>query len=216
STGVMDVFHSRSINGGKDFSERRSIGLAQNGFTYRPRVAASGDNVHVVWSDSFDVYYGLSTNNGLSFDLYQLNSAGNALRPRLAPNGSLVSAVWDQGGSEPLFNLLPRGERDIYLGATVANRADLVLEGVEALQGPFAGNVLAKSKPTLLRVRIQNAFFRKLNTKLKLVYDTVQNGVPTTVTRTEPITLTAGVNTLYLPADDFILPGGTQFRASVT
>ncbi len=57
STGVMDVFHSRSINGGKDFSERRSIGLAQNGFTYRPRVAASGDNVHVVWSDSFDVYY---------------------------------------------------------------------------------------------------------------------------------------------------------------
>ena len=76
--------------------------------------------------------------------------------------------------------------------------------------------MLAKSKPTLLRVRIQNAFFRKLNTKLKLVYDTVQNGVPTTVTRTEPITLTAGVNTLYLPADDFILPGGTQFRASVT
>ena len=215
-SGVMDVWYSRSINGGKDFTERHNIGQTPYGFVYRPRVAASGDNVHIVWSDGFDVYYALSTDNGGFFDSFFLSThrdEQNALHPRLAPNGSYVAAAWDQGGAEPLFNPLPRGERDIFVGATVVNRTDFVLSKFEAVQAPFAGKALAKGKPTLLRVEVQNASPRKVTTNLDLVYDTVQDGVPTTLKRTERIELSPGVNKFYLPSDSFIWPGGSEFEA---
>ena len=219
TSGVMDAWYSRSIDGGKDFTERRNIGQTPYGFVYRPRVAASGDNVHMVWSDGFDVYYALSTDNGGFFDLYQLSTSHsdwNALHPRLAPNGSFISAAWDQGAREPLFDPLPRGERDIFVGATVVNRTDLVLSGLEAVQAPFGGKALAQGKPTLVRIEVQNDSPRKLKTNLKLVYETLLNGVVTTVTDIGPVELTPGVNKFFLPSDSFIWPDGTEFHASAT
>ncbi len=219
STGVMAVFHSRSTNNGEDYTPGRRIGVPETGFTFRPRVATSGNNVHVIWSNVFDVYYGLSTNNGLAFNFYQLSGwsgSSNALRPRLAPSGSFASMVWDEGALEPLFTLLPRGERDIMLETTLPGRANLAVLNLDAIQAPFYGRALAKGKPTVLRVMVQSQFTSTRTAKLKLTYDTLQGGVPTPVTRTESVTLTPGVNVLYLPGDSLILPGGTELRASAT
>ena len=76
--------------------------LSRNaGFSFEPRMSASGNNVYVVWTDNTegtnDVYFARSTNSGLSFDpVINLSKdmPGLAGVPHIASSGSNVYVVW--------------------------------------------------------------------------------------------------------------------------
>jgi ethanolamine utilization microcompartment shell protein EutL len=101
TSGNQEILYRRSTNGGASFSGAvnlsNSIGLSQ-----LPAIAASGNNVYVVWQDdslvpgTSDILYKKSTNGGASFgDTKNLsNNAGNSGSPAIAASGNNVYVVW--------------------------------------------------------------------------------------------------------------------------
>jgi hypothetical protein len=99
--GNSDILYRRSTDGGANFGP--TINLSNNaGFSFRPAIAVSGNNVHVVWDDdtpvNFDIFYRRSTDGGASFPelIKRLSSnSGDSLRPAIAVSGNNVHVVWD-------------------------------------------------------------------------------------------------------------------------
>jgi ethanolamine utilization microcompartment shell protein EutL len=100
--GILDILYRRSTNGGANFG--RTVNLSRNtGFSQLPAIAASGNNVYVVWlddslvPDTFDILYRRSTNGGANFGrtVNLSNTAGHSGRPAVAASGSNVYVVWD-------------------------------------------------------------------------------------------------------------------------
>ena len=68
--GNFEILYRRSFDGGATFGP--TINLSNNaGQSFRPAIAVSGNNVHVVWDDNtpgnFDILYKRSTDGGASF-----------------------------------------------------------------------------------------------------------------------------------------------------
>ena len=71
------------------------------GQSARPSIAASGNNVHVVWDDNTpgnsDILYRRSLDNGITFPNIIKNLSGNAgasINPAIAVSGNNVHVVW--------------------------------------------------------------------------------------------------------------------------
>jgi hypothetical protein len=97
--GVWDILYRRSTNGGASFSG--TVNLTENTASdgEETAIAASGNNVYVVWSNqsgNFDILYKKSTNGGASFgDTKNLsNNPGDSREPAVAVTGTNVYVVW--------------------------------------------------------------------------------------------------------------------------
>jgi hypothetical protein len=70
----------------------------------RPRIAVSGQNIHIVWQESVpsDIFYVRSLNGGNTFSspgVNLSNNSGNSEVPSIAVLDSNVYVVWADSGS---------------------------------------------------------------------------------------------------------------------
>jgi hypothetical protein len=108
TTGNIEIFYSRSTDGGETFNDGSPVGTPTNlsntpEASFDHQLVAEGPNVYVVWvdctTDNGDIYFRESNNNGESFSDINNLSADNRFfdtsrDPDMAAQGSLVSVVW--------------------------------------------------------------------------------------------------------------------------
>jgi len=102
STGYGDINLKKITNNNTIFNS--TINLSNNnGNSTDPEIAASGDNVYVVWADNSggkdgngDVFFSSSKDNRISFDeLTNLsNNNGNSTNPEISTSGNNVYVLW--------------------------------------------------------------------------------------------------------------------------
>jgi hypothetical protein len=110
---VIEIFYKRSMDEGTNFGD--TVNISNNGGSSAfPDVAASGNNVYVMWSDSSfgndEILYRRSTDGGMTFGPIDnlSNNAGFSNFPAIAALENNVYVVWqDQdsisGDNEILF-----------------------------------------------------------------------------------------------------------------
>ncbi len=107
--GGGDISMEKIVNNNTLPSPAISISNASANST-NPEVAAAGNNVYVVWSDTngtkgtdADIFFSSSSDNGGSFDkpINLSNSIGNSSNPEVAASGNNVYVVWsDTNGAK--------------------------------------------------------------------------------------------------------------------
>lgn len=95
----IEIFYKLSINGGTSFGNM--VNLSNNaGSSGFPDVAASGNNVCVMWSDSdfgnIEIFYRRSTDGGMTFGPIDnlSNNGGFSNFPAIAALENSVYVVW--------------------------------------------------------------------------------------------------------------------------
>jgi hypothetical protein len=108
--GNPDILYRRSTNGGSTFPNIIT-NLSDSALgSFSPAIAAEGDNVHVVWTDTTpaptgDILYRRSTDGGASFTepIKNLSSnAGSSAAPAIAAIGNNVHVVWQDSTPPPM------------------------------------------------------------------------------------------------------------------
>ena len=91
------IWYRRSTDGGASFGGAMNLRITTTGNTFEPSLAASGNNVYVLWSNDvdpggFDILYKKSTNGGASFGDTKIlsNTTGNSGRPDIAASNNLT------------------------------------------------------------------------------------------------------------------------------
>ena len=116
SRGSGHITVEKIINNDTLHSPSFSIGNASANST-SPEVAASGNNVYVVWSDTNgvkgkdrDIFFSSSDDNATTFDnpINLSNNIGNSMNPEVAASGNNVYVVWSdtngaKGEGEDIF-----------------------------------------------------------------------------------------------------------------
>jgi hypothetical protein len=115
--GDGDILYRRSTDGGASFDA--TINLSNNaGTSTIPFVAASGNNVYIVWEDdtsgNFEILYRKSTDGGASFDatVNLSNNAGFSAAPAIAVSGDNLYVVWHDNNDTPVNEILYRRSSD--------------------------------------------------------------------------------------------------------
>ncbi|HRE41856.1 MAG TPA: T9SS type A sorting domain-containing protein [Ignavibacteria bacterium] len=94
-----EIYFKRSQDGGQNWESDVRLTNPPSNPTV-PHIAASGSNVHIVWTDNrdgnFEIYYKRSTNNGTiwSSDTRLTNNSNVSTNPRIAISGSNVYVIW--------------------------------------------------------------------------------------------------------------------------
>jgi hypothetical protein len=114
-TGNGEIKFARSSDGGASFTSTSNLS-SNNGISFDPRIAVSGNNVYVVWEDtttttaegSSDIFLARSTNNGATFGKVQnlSNNPVESFNPYIAASGSKLFVVWSDdkdGDAEIVF-----------------------------------------------------------------------------------------------------------------
>ncbi len=110
-TGSYDINFRKSSDYGDNFNRTKNLSR-NNGSSVSPQVAASGDNVYVVWSDNTTGNYEInlrgSSDYGDTFGGTKLvyRNNGSSVSPQIAAIGDNVYLAWTasaKGGSEILF-----------------------------------------------------------------------------------------------------------------
>jgi hypothetical protein len=105
----LGIFYKRNT---LSFDPTVSLNSGSGNKIWFPAIAASGNNVHVVWMDdelSGDIMYRKSTDGGADFGFFTINlsnNAGNSVFPSIAASGNNVYVVWmdnTQGNYQILF-----------------------------------------------------------------------------------------------------------------
>jgi hypothetical protein len=115
SLGNLEIFYSRSRDGGVTFSEPQTMSRTA-GNSSAPAVAASGDNVYVVWGvdnspeAGLNILYRRSRDGGANFGstMNISDTAGNSSAPAVAASGDNVYVVWGVDNSPGKFVLYRR------------------------------------------------------------------------------------------------------------
>jgi hypothetical protein len=123
TTGNGDVYFKASSDSGFTFSSIKNLSN-NTGASLSPHIAASGNNVYVIWTDNTtgngDVYFKASLENGNKFKGKKLlaKNIGNSLQPQMAvsQDGNLIFGVWKdntkydppENATSPDFDLLFR------------------------------------------------------------------------------------------------------------
>jgi len=74
-----------------------------SGTSFDPQVAASGNNINIIWRNSTsvvnDIYFSNSADGGTSFSTTNLSSSSTVLSqlPQITFNGANVYTVWQEG-----------------------------------------------------------------------------------------------------------------------
>jgi hypothetical protein len=97
--GNYDIFISKSIDGGANFST--PVNFSNNaGGSYGPAVAISGSTVIVAWYDdilgNFDIFVSRSTDGGVTFSasVNPSSNIGASTNPSVAISGATVITTW--------------------------------------------------------------------------------------------------------------------------
>ena len=114
TTGINDIFSSRSTDGGLTFSDPENIS-ENTGNSINPQISVEGNNVYVVWQDSttpddnLDIFFARSTNGGLTFgDPENISeNTGSSTNPQISSDGNNVYVVWSD-------NTTTTGINDIF------------------------------------------------------------------------------------------------------
>src|SRR5215208_2296888 len=127
-----DVLYRRSTDGGANFGS--TVNLTENtaADAEETAMAASGNNVYVLWSNdfdpgTFDILYKKSTNGGTSFgDTKNLsNTAGSSREPAVAVSGNNVYVVWRERESTTPGNQEILYRRSTNAGANFGSAVNL-------------------------------------------------------------------------------------------
>jgi hypothetical protein len=103
------VILKTSTDNGTHFTNRKSIDKDIDKKTHLPQIAASGDNVYVVWADSNgtkgehgNISFSSSRDKGKSFDepVNLSNNSGNSTNPEVAVSGNNTYVMWSDSSSE--------------------------------------------------------------------------------------------------------------------
>jgi len=97
--GKSDIFFRKSIDGGNNFGN--TLNLSKNlGNSSEPQIAASGNNVYVVWTDETtingksDIFFRKSTDGGNTFTFMNLSkNPGGSFSPQIVVSDN-VYVVW--------------------------------------------------------------------------------------------------------------------------
>jgi hypothetical protein len=116
TTGNGDIYFKSSTDNGTTFGGRKNLSN-NTGLSLSPKIATSGNNVYVVWSDTTtgngDIYFKASTSNGANFTgrkNLSSNNAGNSISTQIATSGKgNVFVVWSDTTT---------GNGDIYFRAS--------------------------------------------------------------------------------------------------
>ena len=109
-----EVYYQHSTDNGATWSEEADLsntGSNPSLYSLLPAVAASGDNVHVVWSDNFDgndeIYYRLSADNGSNWAerVRLTNEPSCSVSPVVLLTGIEVKVVWPDQRVSPSYEL---------------------------------------------------------------------------------------------------------------
>ncbi len=112
---TTEVYYKRSTDGGTTWeSDTRLTYNAIFSYPYDIAIAASGPDVHVVWSDFRDggypnseIYYKRSTDNGASWspDIRLTNAPYGSFSPCVTTSGRSVHVVWtdDRDGNNEIY-----------------------------------------------------------------------------------------------------------------
>ena len=117
TTGNGDVYFKRSMNNGGTFGGTENLSN-NTGASLSPHIAASGNNVYVIWTDNTtgngDVYFKRSMNNGGTFGGTEnlSNNTGASLSPHIAASGNNVYVIWTDNTT---------GNGDVYFKASLEN-----------------------------------------------------------------------------------------------
>jgi len=103
------VILKTSTDNGTHFTNRKSINKDIDKKTHLPQIAAFGDTVYVVWSDSNgtkggngNIFFSSSRDKGKSFDepINLSNNSGNSTNPEVAASGGNTYVLWSDSSSE--------------------------------------------------------------------------------------------------------------------
>ncbi|UCG92988.1 MAG: T9SS type A sorting domain-containing protein [candidate division WOR-3 bacterium] len=105
-----EIFYRRSTNDGVDWSPEQQLTMDTT-FSNTPSIAASGNNIHVVWEEmrdgNFEIYYKNSTDNGQiwSTDLRLTSDAADSHYPSAAASGSNIHVTWQdtRDGNDEIY-----------------------------------------------------------------------------------------------------------------
>jgi hypothetical protein len=90
------IFFARSLNHGLNFDP--PIELSQQDVIVNPKIAASGENVYVVWARETDIFAAISHDSGKTFtqpvNLSKSCASCSANRPQIAVSGDYVYVTW--------------------------------------------------------------------------------------------------------------------------
>jgi hypothetical protein len=131
--GNAEILYRRSTDGGATFGS--TINLSNNaGTSFEPAVAASGNNVYVVWNDdtpgNFEILYRRSTDGGATFGstINLSNNAGGSFEPAVAASGNNVYVVWRDstpGNDEILYRRSTDGGATFGSTINLSNNAGI-------------------------------------------------------------------------------------------
>jgi hypothetical protein len=123
TTGNGDVYFKASPDSGFTFSSVKNLSN-NTGASLSPHIAATGNNVYVIWTDNTtgngDVYFKASLENGNKFKGKKIlaKNIGNSLQPQMAvsQDDKLIFGVWKdntkydppENATSPNFDLLFR------------------------------------------------------------------------------------------------------------
>jgi len=127
-SGGQDVFLVRSTDGGNNFES--PVNLSNDGSTENPKIAASGNNVYVVWADAkitgnMEAVFKRSTDKGKSFGSIKnlSNNPSESLSPKVKVSGNNVYVIWnddnDPNGQDVFY------KRSTNNGASFGSTKDL-------------------------------------------------------------------------------------------
>jgi hypothetical protein len=122
-----EIFYKRSINGGASFIFYTFNLSLNSGHSMFPAIAASGNNVYVVWVDTtpgtVQIMYKRSTDGGASFGnaINLSNSATSSYSPAIAASGNNVYVVWSGTPSQ-----LPNANEEIFYKRSINGGASFI------------------------------------------------------------------------------------------
>jgi hypothetical protein len=111
TNGNKEIFLRPSSDDGSSFKLIRNISRTLTGTSQFPQIAASGNNVYVVWEDDSngnkDIYFKASPNSGYGFKGKKNLSGTNGTSefPQIAASGNKVYVVWedDTNGNKEIY-----------------------------------------------------------------------------------------------------------------
>ena len=119
TAGNTDILYRKSADGGASFTGPIKNLSGNAGVSIAPAMAASGNNVHVVWEDNTpgnsDILYRRSIDGGSTFPNIIKNLSSNAgfsFNPAIAVSGNNVHVVWQDVTGETEFDILYRRSLD--------------------------------------------------------------------------------------------------------
>ncbi len=111
-TGVRHVFHTRSLDSGKSFSEPKMIDNSSGTASYPSIAVDENDVTYVAWEDDRnsttdkDIWFAKSTDAGLSFEGHRVihNDTQSLIqrRPRISARAGMIGVVWY---NEPILTI---------------------------------------------------------------------------------------------------------------